>query len=550
VKRIVFGVIVVAVLVLSLNAQIHVDNSLSPQYLVQNILLGQGVQAFNIQFYGNAIQKGKFWGNTNLGINEGIIIATGDIHVALGPNNLDDATQGTGIGGDQDLSNLIGNDTYDAAVLEFDFIPISDTIRFFYVFASEEYPEYVCSNFNDVFAFFLTGPKPGGGTYNKENIARIPNTNIPVAINSINPGVPGTFGTPDGCISLSYSYLYNSNAGGTSHQFDGFTDVLEAFAPVVPCQTYHIKIAIADVKDGNFDSGVFLKAKSFSSNTYSLAAFGSQFDSTMVESCGYATYIFTRSGNNAQSDTLHFIIEGTAINGVDYTDLNGNPIPNQVVFPLGVDTVYLHVNPVADFIHEDTETIIWKLPIVTACSQDTLKATIYIINVDSIQIQLTGDTIICHENNPEATLQVSFTGGYGPFTLVWDDIQTSDTFRVVTPQQTTTYTVHVDDACGNYSATKSITVIDECDILTTNVITPNNDGFNDVLRFKNLEMFPNSKLYIYNRWGKLVYYSENYQNDWSPVNLSDGTYYYILEKSKGYIYPEKTYMGTINILKK
>lgn len=542
-------VTVFLLLSLILMAQIQVNNTYSPQYLVQNVLLGQGVFVSNIQFYGNNTQIGKFSGTSSIGINEGIILATGDAKVSLGPNNSDNATLGSGIGGDADLTNLIGSNTFDAAVLEFDFIPYSDTIRFFYVFASEEYPEYVCSNYNDVFAFFLTGPKPGGGSYIKENIAKIPGTSIPVAINSINPGTPGFFGSPGGCISLSYSNLYNSNTGGTTHQFDGFTDVLEAYAPVIPCQTYHIKIAIADVTDGNYDSGVFLKAKSFSSPTYGISAVGSSFDSTMVESCGYATYIFTRSGNISLPDTISIIIDGSAINGIDYTDLNNQPIPNQVIFEAGKDTAYLYINPVADFIHEDTETVVLKVIQNISCIQDTLQAIIYIINVDSIKINLTGDTIICQENGEQSILHVSFTGGYGPFNIIWDDTQTSDSIRIVAPEQTTIYTVYITDTCGNASYSKSIRVINECDIHLTNVITPNQDGYNDILRFKNLEMFPGSRLWVYNRWGKLVYSSDNYQNDWSPSDLSPGTYFYILHKSAGYSIPEKKYQGTITIIK-
>ena len=530
------------------NAQITVDNTQTPTQLVQDVLLGAGISVSNVTFSGGTSQKGSFTGTSNLGIDEGIILATGDISVAIGPNNSSSESAGGGTAGDNDLDNLIGSTTYDAAVLEFDFIPSSDTVRFFYVFGSEEYPEYVCSNFNDVFAFFLSGPNPSGGNYVNENIAKIPGTNIAVAINSINPGVVGSNGIAGGCTSLAYSSLYVDNTGGSTIQYDGFTSVLEASAIVTACETYHIKIAIADVSDGNYDSGVFLQAKSFSSPAVNISAVGSSFDSTMVEGCGAATYIFTRGGDIANPFTIDYLIGGTAINGIDYTDLVGNPIANNITFNAGEDTAYLYINPINDIISEPTETIILAIPQVISCTSDTLSATIYITNVDPIKLSLSGDTLICSQNGESSTLIVDFTGGYGPFDFVWDNGLGSNQQVIVSPTIPTIYTVSIEDSCGNESAIISIRVINECDIITSNVVTPNGDGINDYLVFPNLEMFPNSKLLVYNRWGNLVYESNNYTNDWSPIGLSEGTYYYILQRTAGIEIPAQEYQGTLTIL--
>lgn len=533
---------------INLNAQITVNNTQTPTQLVQDVLLGAGISVSNVTFSGGTTQKGSFTGTSNLGIDEGIILATGDISVAIGPNSSTSESAGGGTAGDNDLDNLIGSTTYDAAVLEFDFIPSSDTVRFFYVFGSEEYPEYVCSTFNDVFAFFLSGPNPSGGNYVNENIAKIPGTNIAVAINSINPGVIGSNGTAGGCTSLAYSSLYVDNTGGSTIQYDGFTSVLEASALVTACETYHIKIAIADVSDGNFDSGVFLQAKSFSSPAINISAVGSSFDSTMVEGCGAATYIFTRGGDIANPFTIDYLIGGTAINGIDYTDLVGNPIANSITFNAGEDTAYLYINPVNDILSEPTETIILSIPQVISCTNDTLSATIYITNVDPIELSLSGDTLICSQNGESSTLIVDFTGGYGPFDFVWDNGLGSSQQVIVSPTVPTIYTVSIEDSCGNESAIISIRVINECDIITSNVVTPNGDGINDYLVFPNLEMFPNSKLLVYNRWGNLVYESNNYANDWSPIGLSEGTYYYILQKTAGVEISAQEYQGTLTIL--
>ncbi len=530
-------------------SQITVSNSLTPTQLVQDVLLGSGVSVFNVQFSGSSIQRGTFTGTSNIGIDDGVILATGDIQLAPGPNASGSETLGSGVGGDPDLATITGSTTYDAAVLEFDFVPSSDTVRFFYVFASEEYPEYVCSEFNDVFAFFLSGPNPLGGTYVKKNIAIIPGTTIPVAINSINPGATGSSGVPGGCTSLAYSALYTDNSSGATIEYDGFTHVLEASALVIACDTYHIKIAIADVLDGNYDAGVFLKAKSFSSPAVSISAVGSSFDSTMVEGCGAATYIFTRGGDIANPFTIDYIIGGTAINGIDYTDLSGNSIGTSVTFAVGEDSAFLYIDPVNDAISETTETITLAIPQVISCTNDTLSATIYITNVDPMQISLTGDTVICVENGESSILNVDFTGGYGPFDYLWDNGLGNTSQVVVSPVVPTLFTISIQDSCGNESAQQSILIVNECDVLTTNVITPNGDGFNDFLVFPNLEQYPNSQLFVYNRWGKIVYQNLNYANDWSPTELSDGTYYYILKKSAGIEHTAEDYHGTITVLK-
>lgn len=531
-----------------LNAQISVDYSLTPTQLVQNVLLGGGISVSNVTFTGGAEMRGTFEGTSNLGIDTGLVLATGDIAVSIGPNTYTSHSDGGGVAGDSQLDALVGGTTNDAAVLEFDFVPSSDTIRFFYVFGSEEYPEYVCSDFNDVFAFFLSGPNPLGGNYVNENLAKIPGTNIPVAINSINPGVAGTSGFGV-CTSLAYSSLYNDNTSGTSIEYDGFTDVLEASANVIACSTYHIKIAIADVTDGAYDSGVFLKAKSFSSPAVGITAVGSSFDSTMVEGCGYATYTFTRGGDLSNPFTINYLIEGDAINGIDYTDLAGNPIPSSVTFAAGQNSVDLNIDPVNDAISEFTEQIKLSIPQVISCIDDTLSATIYITNVDPMTIELSGDTVICVEEGESSTLNVAFSGGYGPFDFAWDNGLGNSSQVIVAPEQPTTYTVSILDSCGNESAVKSITIHNECEIRLTNIVTPNADGFNESVVFPNLENYPGSELIVFNRWGKIIYKSSSYANDWSPTDFSEGTYYYVLKKTAGVEHPAKEFHGTMTILK-
>ena len=152
--------ILLALLPLISFGQLTTSTAQAPDALVQNVLLGSGVTVSNISFNGVPVTIGSFnASNTNLGIDEGIIMTTGTIlnvpgEGPHGPNNSPGAGKDNSAPGYPLLSNLIGNiATYDAAILEFDFVPYSDSVKFNYVFGSEEYPEYVSSTFNDAFAF-------------------------------------------------------------------------------------------------------------------------------------------------------------------------------------------------------------------------------------------------------------------------------------------------------------------------------------------------------------------------------------------------------------
>lgn len=152
--------------------------------------------------------------------------------------------------GDDDLSKEIdGLQTYDARVIEIQFIPSADTLYYRYVFASEEYDEYVCSEFNDVFAFYLT--KEGG---QKKNIALVPGEQLPVSINTINGGNPAKPSCP-----RMNAHLYQRNNGKQNLLFDGFTKVLDIRQKVIPGEVYTLKIAIADASDSVWDSAVMIE---------------------------------------------------------------------------------------------------------------------------------------------------------------------------------------------------------------------------------------------------------------------------------------------------
>jgi hypothetical protein len=222
----------------------NLTQGLTPQQLVQG-LVGVGVQVSNVTYTGANVAAGTFTGGQNtIGFGTGVILSSGlaaGVVAAAGTN----ASTANGTPGDADLTAIVSNptptQTFDAAVLEFDFVPEGELLTFQYVFGSEEYPEFVGQGVNDVFAFFLNG----------QNIALLPGTNVPVSIDTVN--------------ATTNNQFYVDNTGATfAIVLDAFTTVLTIKAKVNAGMSNHIKLAIADSGDSIFDSDVFIKAGSFS----------------------------------------------------------------------------------------------------------------------------------------------------------------------------------------------------------------------------------------------------------------------------------------------
>ena len=357
-KKVLTTLCAVAFLSVGLQAQnITVQSAVgqSPATFIQNNLLGGGVYVFNAK-YANSSSTitmpglGTFNANgyLNLQMSNGILMTTGDISVAVGPNDNTSLSSPAGNYMDPEMVALATNEVTTCSTLDFDFVSLSNYVSFNYCFGSEEYPEFVCSNFNDVFAFFLTGPDPETGEEVTRNIAIIPGTDtvvdggIAVAINSVNAGSYGASGgSGQGCY-YDYSGFYLNNSildtstysGGLSGtpnyaegvQYDGLTNKMSAQARIVPCQVYHMHISVCNVGDNGYDSGVFLEGGSFAAPT---AAIGLSLPGVQAVhgSCPRAVPL-TLSQTDFDEGTVHFSFGGTAVYGVDYelVDENGNAI--------------------------------------------------------------------------------------------------------------------------------------------------------------------------------------------------------------------------------
>lgn len=429
-------------------AQLTVNvGTLTPQQMVQNVLVGNGVQAYNITFSGDANQIGTFNSNgSNIALPSGIVMSSGNVTSIVPTGNPSTDYNGPG---DADIlataqsvttnpqAGLI-NSTNDAAVLEFDFIPAGDSVKFNFVFGSEEYTTWINTQYNDAFGFYLSGPNPSGGNYTNTNLALVPNTTLPITISTIHPGLNSQYyiGTPVG------------------HSFNGITTQL-GIAFAVSCgQVYHFKFAVADCVDGVVDTGVFLEGASFTSDAVDVTVATVSGDTTIVEGCTDANFIFTRPLSQL-SDTLivNYTIGGDAIMGTDY-----NNLINPITFLPGEDTVIINLSPVQDGLNEGFESVTITVELINACG-DTIfsSGTIYIGDGPILNITETNPTVLCASDS--VLISATSSGGYAPYTYQWSYAnQTGDTAYVPILQNgTVDVYVTATDQCG-FTGTDTVTV--------------------------------------------------------------------------------------------
>lgn len=301
-----FSIVCLIVCTLQLNAQIAIRYPNIDGWVQQNFG-GQGIILGNIKHKGNDKAIASFTSTQNvLKIPNGLLISTGEAVAAIGPNNSFNISKDFSytIDHDKDLKKIESGDLFDVSFIEFDFVSFQNSINFNYQFASDEYPEYVGSSFNDIFAFFVSDE------ISSKNIAVIPGKNLPVSVNTIN-NINDTalfinnnvFINDINKVAVSKNKQDNTKLStgklwhdlksvfkkGASNgrdesipdetllknineslynylQYDGITQKLTTHSFVEPYKRYHLKIIIADVADNFYDSAVFLESKSFSAS--------------------------------------------------------------------------------------------------------------------------------------------------------------------------------------------------------------------------------------------------------------------------------------------
>lgn len=413
---------------------------------------GSGVQISNVQFTGynwgssNPVEDIGFFNrqNTSLGIDSGLILTGGLLAppYGLGVPAYIPANFGKISPGDSLLDAIVAPSwTIGAVVLEFDFVPNGDTIKFNYVFASDEYPNQVCHPDNDVFAFHISGPGIAGA----QNIALVPNTTIPVGNNSINDtslcmNPPNTVN----CQSVAYAQYYVDHTSDTAFIFNGSTTMLTAVAPTIPCQTYHLRFALGEGGGSpNENSAVFLAANSFNSEPIKITpsvSYGGP-DTLLYEGCGYATLVIRRTYDLQQPKTYAVSYGGTVTYGVDY---NAPPLTIAMQAGQMYDTIFIY--PAADMIADDGETLTVSIG-DTLCNGDYFVSEVILV-VNEKQ-GLTVGIIPDGGNFCDTVVFLSeVAGAIPPVQYNWNNGESTDTsLTFFTPGQQT-ITLQVADACG------------------------------------------------------------------------------------------------------
>lgn len=451
---------------LSAIAQIEIIGQSTPEELV-GALLNMGIEVTNIELNCPDTSYGIFTAESDVGIglSQGIVLTSGSIDDIPGPNSDQGISFPSGGGSDPFLDELLedtGVPSMDACVLQIDLVPCGEILSFNYVFASDEYNEFACSNFNDIFAFLISGPDPDGGDYVNENIALIPGTSLPVAINTVNIGVAGGSGGGTDCV-LDYAEFYVDNDSGNANiEYDGFTVPLTAFASVVPDSTYTLYLAIADASDSSWDSGVFIEAGSLTAQFIDIVIEPSvEIDGidNLVEGCIDGLINFETSAPASEDIIIEYTLSGSAENGVDYGMPNGDPLGGIVLIPTGSSSASVELVVYTDGVSEGIEDIIISIQDQTDCDDTPVSVSL------SIQDELTLDACCDAVITAGESVDISVTGGSGTYTWSPDDGTIDDATSAnptVTPTQTTTYTVT--SSIGDCELVGSVTItIGGCD---------------------------------------------------------------------------------------
>jgi gliding motility-associated-like protein len=434
--------------------------SLSPNQTANQLatkLVGKGIllPGTGISLNCNAQANGTFINvnptpNLSLAIDTGIILCTGRVLTVAGDTgiNANRAAQASknwsNTTTDAQITSIAGTTAVqrDLCFLQFNFIPQGDTAYIDYVFASEEYPEYGCSQYVDAFGIFVSPPSSTTFT----NYAKVPGTNVNVSTNSINDTMKqtGASNFVTYCQSLGsgapFIQHYTGNLVNNHIVYDGMTKILRATIPVSSFQTHTMKIAIADIADGFFDSGIFLKQFSFTSKikleiTERRGTNGVLTADTinLIEGCSPGVVKFSRVAT-ASPITVNASFSGTASSG-DYS------ASSTFTIPAGSNNFFYTIQAILDTMKEIPENlrIVFSVPSINY--SDTVRI---IIRDFAHGINIFGgkrDTAICSGG----ALRLGYTNTNTIYNLNWSPAARLNCTSCIDPTYTapnvTTFTV-------------------------------------------------------------------------------------------------------------
>tara|TARA_B110000444_G_C18847704_1_gene603205 strand:+ start:2188 stop:4254 length:2067 start_codon:yes stop_codon:yes gene_type:complete len=443
------------------SSQLLVEQTYTIEQYVNEVLIGNGIVATNITYSGSEEQLGHLTGGDGIfSLSSGLVLSTDHAtHLSdAGCMDTNACMNCEGAGVDADLLSvansvppLIGqvfsvSSVNDLCILEFDFEAGGDSISFNYVFGSDEYLEWVNSSYNDIFAFFLSGPgitgpyaSPAGFPDGAINIAEVPGSDplLPVTISSVN--------------DVTNPEYYIDNFSNNGICIDGYTQTFTAASGVQCGEVYHIKLAIADGSDTALESFVVLEEGSFSSNSIEIVANAAiegvdvfLGDTTVVEGCNDAVFTVVRP-NDEFADTITLNVYGTATMGGDFS----NVFTTVILLP-GESSVEVNLGVINDNVNEGPEWVTIEYEYVNECG-DTIASSATIVILDPDPVTLFTEPVGCLDDADGITLAVDPLSGYSPYEYQWDtDISdTSSEFYYDTGGVLGSATVVVTDICGS-----------------------------------------------------------------------------------------------------
>jgi gliding motility-associated-like protein len=545
------------------SAQISVDETKTDKELVENILLNSDCASVDLVLAtGDNLTLGKKSygyfknGGGSFPFTEGVILSTWSIENAAGPVLLNPFTGYSNLGGgefawqgDADLDDILGITSKNATILEFDFSPLTNFLSFDYIFASNEYKAKKPCDFSDGFAFLI---KEKGSTDDYKNLAVIPGTDKPVSSTNVRPAILPS-GTNAGCAAEHQDYFKGFNDNTSPINYAGQTVIMNAQTTVEAGKTYHIKLVIADAVNQYVDSAVFLKAGSFSPKINlgpdQSICFGESYriDTNLDGSLGYSYKWYKDGSSSALTETTPFLnvtVPGTykvevtcALNCTAIDEIKVDFYPEVVVAPAplnrcddGGNEIYDLTKADATITASDTNLKVdyYKSQLEAKGDIDRiLNPTAYLnnpaipelyarvtntstncVNYTTVQldVKINSDALLNaitdykvsdfsgSENSILLELANSINYEYSLDGIVYQD---SPLFSKIAPGKYSAY-ARDKNSC-EISGPTEIYVLDY-----PRFFTPNGDGSNDVWKIKNLDLFPNASVIIYNRYGKLL----------------------------------------------
>ena len=257
-------------------------------------------------------------------------------------------------------------------------------------------------------------------------------------------------------------------------------------------------------------------------------------DAILIEDCGSAGFIVIRD-DTTESVVLEILVSGTGTNGTDY-----NYLADSLVLPIGVFTDTITITPFLDGIIEGNESVEFSIIVENIC-EGTFDTTTAIITIqDYINMSITSEDSInvCDEFGETGMVWCSVTNGVPDYNYYWEPLSYVNNDTLTFPatdlnENLNTMFVTVTDACGKMIQSDPIEVYNQCKLIVPNIITANGDGANDYFVIDNRSNYDKVSLTVTNRWGNVVYESDDYKDDWSGIDkggqpLTEGVYYYLV----------------------